>query len=154
MDEKEKKEAINSTSEAETEVKENDNAFKRFWKKTKQSVNDAVLENKIESNYNKEHKAFTLYMYNETFSKSIHGEIMNDTLVFFGEIPVKPYSVVVNDITKEAYYVIDCHTTTVKSIVDAVEYERVGTILTIDKNVCEVKVIKAGKKYYLYKGNE
>lgn len=152
MEEKDKKEAIDAEATNETEVK--DNAFKRFWKKTKQSVNDAVLESKIESNYNKEHKAYTIYMYNETFSKSIHGELIDNTLTFFGEIAVKPYSVVIYDATKEAFYVTECHATTVKSIVDGVEYERPGTVITLDRDVTEVKVIKAGKKYYLYKGNE
>ena len=156
MDDKEKKEAIDATGvENETEGEEKkDNAFKRFWKKTKQSVNDAVLESKIESSYNKAHNAYTVYGYEDLFSKSIYGEYVDDSLIFFGELEIKPYSVIVCDESKTAYYALESEKTTVKAIVDGVEYERPGMKVKLDENVEEVKVVKAGKKYFLYKGKE
>lgn len=152
MNEKDKKEAIDAEGEAKVSEEKKDNAFKKFWNKTKQSVNDAVLESKIESNYNKNHKEYTIYSYDELFNKSVYGEIVNDELLFFGEVQVKPYSVVIEDSSKDAYYVVEVHSANVKSIVDGVEYERPGTLLKLDKNVTEVKVVKAGKRYFLYKG--
>ena len=79
----------------EGEGEKKDNAFKRFWNKTKQSVNDAVLENKIRSAYEKAHKSYTIYTKNELIPTNVCGEVTDGILTVFGEEEVKPYAVVI-----------------------------------------------------------
>ena len=139
------------TEEAKEEKK--DNAFKRFWNKTKQSVNDAVLESKIRSAYEKTHKSYTVYTKNELIPKGLCGEISEGVLTVFGEEEIKPYAVVIaNDEEDKAFYAVSTEKTTVSAAVEGVTYERPGTAITLDENVEEVNVVKAGKRYFIYKG--
>lgn len=139
------------TEEPKQEKK--DNAFKRFWNKTKQSVNDAVLESKIRSAYEKAHKSYTVYTKNELIPKGLCGEISDGILTVFGEEEIKPYAVVIaNDEEDKAFYAVSTEKTTVSAAVEGVTYERPGTAVTLDENVEEVNVVKAGKRYFIYKG--
>lgn len=150
----EEKVAEETTAE-EKPAEKKDNAFKRLWKKTKQSVNDAVLESKIRSAYEKAHADFDIYMKDALFATRASGEIVDGVLTVFGKVEVKPWSVVIADNKEEtAYYVVSTSETTVKSMVEGVEYEREGTSIALDPNVEEVRVVKAGKRYFLYKGEE
>ena len=157
FDEKETEEVKAEEAKAEEtkaeEPEKKDNAFKRFWNKTKQSVNDAVLESKIRSAYEKAHKSYTIYTKNELIPKSLCGEIQDGILTVFGEEEIKPFAVVIaNDEEEKAFYVVSTEKTTVSSAVEGVTYERPGTAVTLDENVQEVNVVKAGKRYFIYKG--
>lgn len=155
MTEDEKKEAVEAEVVEETEVKaeeKKEGAFKKFWNKTKKAVGDAVLENNIESSFKKANQEFTLYQKDEAFSKALYGFFEEETITVWGKVECKPYSIVIDTKTEDAYYVLEIAEATCKSIVDGVEYERPATKLTLTKDVTEVKVVKAGKRYYLYKG--
>lgn len=135
----------------QTEKKEN--AFSKFWKKTKQSVNDAVLESKIRAAYEKAHASFTVYEKDELLSHTFSGGIEGNVLTVFGKAEIEPWSVVIaNDEKATAYYAVETAQTVVKAAVEGVEYEREGTAITLDPAVEEVNVVKAGKRYFLYKG--
>lgn len=151
LDEKETEE-INAEEAKTEESEKKDNAFKRFWQKTKQSVNDAVLESKIRSAYEKAHKSYTVYTKNELLPKSLSGEITDGILTVFGEEEIKPYAVVIEDEGDKAYYAVATKATTITAAVEGVSYERPGTAVTLDENVEEVNVVKAGKRYFIYKG--
>lgn len=148
-------EETKETAEAETAPAEKkENAFSKFWKKTKQSVNDSILEGKIRASYEKAHKQFSLYEKDALISSTLYGTIEGTTLTSFGKTEIKPYSVLIATDEGKAYYVLSGADTTVKSMVEGVEYEREGTIIELDENVEEVNVIKAGKRYFIYKGTE
>ena len=147
--------AEETKTEAGEEAPKKDNAFKRFWNKTKKSVSDAVLESKIRSAYEKAHKSYTAYAKNELLPMYLAGEINDGILTVFGYQDVKPYSVIIaNDEGDKAYYVVGTEKTSVSSTVEGVTYERPGTVITLDENVEEVNVVKAGKRYFIYKGGK
>ena len=147
--------AEETKTEAGEEAPKKDNAFKRFWNKTKKSVSDAVLESKIRSAYEKAHKSYTAYTKNELLPVYLSGEIENGVLTVFGYQDIKPYAVIIaNDDGDKAYYVTGTEKTSVSSIVEGVTYERTGTVIALDENVEEVNVVKAGKRYFIYKGGK
>lgn len=127
------------------------NIFSRAWNKTKQSVNDSILEGKIESAYKKAHLEYTNYTKDEMLSKTYYGALEGNKLTVFGNHEVKTYSVIIGP-NEKAYYVVAIEETEVTSTVEGVEYKRPGMILTLDSNVEEVNVVKAGKRYFIYKG--
>ncbi len=137
--------------EKKNETKE-ENAFSKMWKKAKQSVNDTVLEAKIRSAFEKEHEIFTVYTKNELLPKSVYGSITDGVLTVFDKVDVKAWSVIVANEDDKAYYVMSTTAATVTAEVEGVSYERPGTAIYLDENVEEVNVVKAGKRYYLYKG--
>ena len=141
------------TKEEEKKEEKKDNAFSRFWNKTKKSINDSILEGKIESAYEKDLPDFKVFEKDALLSNSVKGSLDGEKLVIFGEKEFKLFSVVL-DKDDNAFYLTKLEPTTVKSTVEEVEYERTGTILYLDKNVEEVKVVKAGKRYFIYKGTE
>lgn len=166
MDEKEKKEVIDEkepveqVDEQEPEEKpegekkeKKDNAFSRLWNKTKKSINDSILEGKIESAFEKGLPEFKVYEKDSLLSNSVKGKLEDDKLTIFGEKEFKLFAVVM-DKDENPFYLTKVEATTVKSTVEEVEYERPGTILTLDKNVEEVNVVKAGKRYFIYKGKD
>lgn len=138
-------------TESEKKEEKKPNIFSRAWNKTKQSVNDSILEGKIESAYKKAHKEYTNYTKNELLSKTFYGVLENDKLTIWGNQEVKTYSVIIGP-DDDAYYVVAIEETEVASTVEGIEYKRPGMILTLDKNVEEVNVVKAGKRYFIYKG--
>lgn len=150
IDEEKVVDAEAQTTEVKEEKKEG--SFKKFWNKTKKTVGDAVLENKIESTYKRSNNEYSLYQKDELLGKTLYGVIEGNTLTCWGKPDVKEYSVVVDNKTNTAYYVLNVAEGTVKAIVDAVEYERDGLVITLTSDVTEVNVIKAGKRYFLYKG--
>ena len=161
FDEKDTNEEVKAeetvTEEKAEEPKEEkkENAFKRFWNKTKQSVNEAVLESKIRSAYEKAHKSYTVYTKNELLPKNYAGEIKDGVLTVFGEEQIKPYAVVIaNDEEEKAFYAVSTEATAVTVAVEGVNYERPATAVTLDENVEEVNVVKAGKRYFIYKGSD
>ena len=157
MNEKEKKEAIDAEVVEDGEKKEKtekkENGFSKFFNKAKSSVNNAILESKIESAYNGANIAFTYYEKDATFGQACHGNYLSDNqIIVFGEKEIKKNSVLISSKDNKAYYITGTEKGKVTSIVEGVEYERDGTIINLDSNVEEVNVIKAGKRYFIYKG--
>ena len=138
-------------TEGEKKEEKKPNIFSRAWNKTKQSVNDSILEGKIESAYKKAHLEYTNYTKDEMLSKTYYGALEGNKLTVFGNHEVKTYSVIIGP-DEKAYYVLTIEETEVTSTVEGVEYKRPGMILTLDSNVEEVNVVKAGKRYFIYKG--
>lgn len=152
MNDKEKKEAIDAEV---NEAEKKENGFTKFFNKAKASVNSALLENKIESTFNGQNNTFSIYSKNETFGSSVHGAYTSEAkeqILIFGTREIKPYSVIIDSSDETAYYVTATSEGSVHVVVDGVEYERKGTLIDLDKNVEEVDVVKAGKRYFIYKG--
>lgn len=125
--------------------------FKTFFNKTKQKASDAILEAKIEAHYRKDHNEFTIYQKDELLSKTVFGTFEGNGIVVFGEQEIKPNSVLIDEETEKAYYVVKTQESKVRVALEGFEYEREGTHIELDDKVTEVKVIKAGKRYFLYK---
>jgi hypothetical protein len=163
MAEEEKKENVpaevkpeEKKEEAEKEEPKKENGFSRWWKDTKKKVNDSVLEDHIKSAYEDTHHAFGVYAYGEGFfnEEDVYGEIIDGSLVYFGSEAVKPDSVIIDTKDNTAYYAKESTPIEVQSTYETVVYTRQGTKLALDKNVQEVKVIKAGQRYFIYKGSD
>ena len=134
-------------------AKKKENGFSKFFNKAKASVQAAQLENEIEAAYKQDSVAFAYYEKDSLLPKTFHGKYLNDNQIeVFGEHTVKPNTIIIADKDEKAYYVESFEKTTVKATVENQEYECTGTIINLDSNVNEVNVIKAGKRYFIYKG--
>ncbi len=137
----------------ETEAEEKKpNAFSKFWNKTKQAVNDSMLEAKIESEFRKTNDEFVIYEYEKLLAKTTAGYLDGNACVLFGKITVPSDSVIIHSETDTAYYVISTEETTVDVTVDDTKYTRDATRVLLNPDVVEVKVIKANNKYFIYNG--
>lgn len=135
-----------------------ESSFKQFFKKAKASLDQSVLEDKIKSAYRKNHVEFDYYSYGENAlfgGNCVFGSLEREILTYFGTEAIPPYSVLIDCKTEKAYYATEERSdTTVSAIVEGVAYERAGKRIRLDPNVEEVKVVKAGKRYFIYKGKE
>lgn len=136
----------------ETVKEEKENSFKKFWKKTKDGFNNMMLDSKIETTFNKENTEYTIYQKDELLSTTVYGYLDGDKIIVFGEKNPKLYSVIADQNANKVYYIKGVAKTMVDVTIDGVTYSRPGTIIETEDEVVEVNVIKAGKKYYLYKG--
>lgn len=155
---KETKDAVDAEyTEKKAEAKK-ENSFKQFFKKAKASLDQSMLEDKIKSAYKKDHGEFDYYSYGENAlfgGNCVFGSLEGDTLTYLGTDAIPLYSVLIDCKTEKAYYVTEEGSdTTVSTIVDGVTYERPGKTIRLDQNVEEVKIVKAGKRYFIYKGKE
>lgn len=130
----------------------NKNIISSTIESLKMKVADLVLENKIENNFKQNNTTFILYTKDNVLSTSLSGKIDNNLLTVYGDHKIPKYSIIVNECNKKAYYVLNTTTTEIKTNYNSNNYIRKGTIITLDEKVEEVNVIKAGKKYYIYKG--
>ncbi len=139
-------------SEEKKEEKK-ENGFSQFWNKVKSSVNDAVLESKLENKFREANTAFRVYQKDDLIGGSnVYGYYEGDNIVVWGQQSVKNFSVIIDDSTHEAYYVVGSEETTTNVEFEGTTYERTATNIAIDRNVEEVAVIKADKRYFIYKG--
>ncbi len=138
--------------EKKDEEEKKPNAFSKFWNKTKQAVNDSLLESKIENEFRKKNDEFIIYEYEKLLPKSTAGYLEDKAVVLFGKIEVPSDSVIVHKEKDTAYYVISTEETTVTGKVEDEEYTRDATRVLLNPDVVEVKVIKANNKYYIYNG--
>ena len=138
--------------EKKDEEEKKPNAFSKFWNKTKQAVNDSMLESKIENEFRKKNDEFIIYEYEKLLPKSTAGYLEDKAVVLFGKIEVPSDSVIVHKEKDTAYYVISTEETTVTVKVEDEEYTRDATRVLLNPDVVEVKVIKANNKYYIYNG--
>ncbi|MCH3908942.1 MAG: hypothetical protein LKF75_02255 [Bacilli bacterium] len=130
--------------------------FKKWWNSTKKSVDDSILEGKIKSAYVDAHTLFDVYSYDGGLfdGSSVYGEIKDGALTYFGDLEIKPYSVIISSKDQKAYYALESEKVQVESAVEGTTYSRPGFKVTLDEKVEEVPVIKAGKRYFLYKGKK
>lgn len=133
-------------------MSENKNFLSSTINNIKNKISDIVLENKIESSYKQNNTTFTLYTKDNILSTTLSGRINNNELIVYGDHKIPKYSVIVNECNKKAYYVLNTSTTEIKTNYNSTYYIRKGTKILLDENVEEVNVIKAGKKYFIYKG--
>lgn len=150
-----------------------ENGFTKFFHKVGKNISDANRESKLESAYKENARQFSIYEENATFGGSTkYGKIIDETHVeLYGELKDNqiPFSSVLviepQDKDKELpkfFYVVsekqdenDVVTLKIKEKEDDKEveneYKRPVTILTLDPEVKEVRVIKVNKKYFLRK---
>jgi hypothetical protein len=146
---KEEKEVV----EAEVVDDKKENGFKKFFGKVKKGVNDSMLEAKKENNYASEHSEFKAYTKDSLFPRKLSGEIVDGSLICFGNVEFPKGSVIIDENDK-AYYVVSVEKTTVTSKVDDVTYDCEGSKIALDENVEEVNVIKADSRYFIFKGED
>lgn len=150
----EKKEVIEAEFVEKESSPKKENAFSKFWNKTKQNINDALLESKIESSFKKTHNEFTLYKKDSFLTTTLFGTLDNYILDVFGKHEVDNFNIIVDTKDNKAYYIIKKEIIEVESIVDGVIYKRSGTRFYLKDDLVEVNVIKAGNRYFIYKGND
>ncbi len=143
---------VEDNSEKSEKQEKKENAFTSFWKKAKQDFNNSMLESKIENTFNNQNTEYTIYQKGELLSMTVYGYLDGDRIIVFGEKDPKKYSVIMDQKNEKVYYISNVSKATVNVTVDGVSYERPATVIETDDEVVEVNVIKAGKKYYLYKG--
>ena len=148
-----------------------ENGFTSFFKKVGKDISNAAKESKLESTYNSEHDSLSIYVDGILGCLSKHGKIIDETHAeIYGELKKDevPFSSILvfepsdKKVAPEMYYITatshtDDDMTTIKikekdgdKEVEN-EYKRPITILTLDKNIKEVNVIKVHNKYILKK---
>lgn len=137
-----------------------------FFAKFKKSVSDSFAEANVEAAYRKAHRNFSLYTGEGVFAivKNLYGELAEDgkSALVYGEQDVPYGSVLVleprdkdTELPKFFYAVgIEKNPTLTVSVAvkkdDAVEtVVRPATLIHLDADVKEVKVVKVGEKYFL-----
>jgi len=127
-----------------------------WWARQKKKMADNNLESSIRRAYEQAHHRFDAYPYDGGLFSTVelYGDIEEGALVCFGEKEIKPFSVIIDKKDNKAYYAGTSSKVTVKSTFESTEYERPGTRVELDPNVDEVLVIKADKRYFIYKGAE
>ena len=117
----------------------------------KDKINEYIIENKIELKFKNNNIPFQLYESKNLFPICLSGYYENSKIVVYGTPKINNNSIIINMNNKEAYYVIDTKNTEIKITYEDKEYVKKATMISIDKNVKEVEVIKAGKRYFLLK---
>lgn len=115
-----------------------------------------MLESHIASAYQDAHHAFGVYGKGDGIfgGSNVYGEIVSGSLVYFGTDEIKPYSVIIDSKDNKAYYALKSEKIDVVAKYDGTEYTRPGTKIKLDAKVEEVNVVKADKRFFIYKGEE
>lgn len=150
-------EVVNEEPKEEKKEEKKESGWKKFWAGAKKSIDDSLLESRLQSAYNDKKAAFTVYSENGGLlgGKTLRGTLDGNELVYYihnDEKGVQPDTVLVQDSDKKAFYVVKCEKKTVIINYDGQDYEREGYRLELNPDVKEVRVIKAGDKYYLKPG--
>jgi len=156
VEETSEKETVKAETVNPDEKKQEEGGFKKWWKNTKKSVNDTILESKIESSFKNAHHGYNIYKHDGGLfnSSTCYGDIKDEALIYWGEDKIEPYSLIIDTKDNKAYYALDSEPVTVSSTVDGTVYERKGTSIKLNADVEEVDVIKGGDRYFLYKGKK
>lgn len=174
MAEEEKKEETKEEPKEEKKEKKG-NWFTKTWGNIKKGVSDSNRESNLEKEYCKDAKTFTVYT-GSLLTKTFHGKVYEDgkSAEVYGEVEDDelPYSCVLcvepentdKELPKYFYVLGHKHeeanmvTLKIKEKVEDKEveneYQRPLTILTLDPEMVEVKVIKVHDTYYLKKEEE
>lgn len=148
-----KKEKIIEGSPIEENYKQekSENGFKNFWNKTKKGLTDLVQDSKIENAFNSQNTEFTIYQKDQLLSTTVFGYLDTDKIIIYGKRDFALNSVIIDENSNKPYYIKKLSDTTIDVKLNDTIYSKPGTIIETDEQVIEVNVIKAGKKYYLYK---
>jgi hypothetical protein len=138
-----------------------------FWSKLKKDISDSNRESNIEHAYNDKATEVEVYVGNQVFNeKTYHGmfDAEKKTITVFGVVDIPYSSVLVKrpaNPDKELpvfYYVVGCkHDDSIKvkaTITEndkPVDYERPATLLTLDPQVEEIKVVKVKDTFFRLK---
>ncbi len=170
-------EKVIDAEEVKTEEKKEkkENGFSKFFHKVGKSISDASRDSKLESLYKENAQELSIYLEDASFlsgSLTKYGKFLDETHVeIYGTLGEKeiPFSSVLvvepKDKDKELpkyYYVVsskhdenDLVSLKLKEKIDDKEveneYKKPVTILTLDPEVKEVKVIKVRNTYFLRK---
>lgn len=145
----EEKEVIDTkVEECDAKEEKKENAFSKFFKKTKESVSNSVLEMKIDNKFRNDHDEASVYSGN-ILPETLYGYLEDNTFIAYGEHEFKKNSILI--FKDKPYYVDEVNEAVVEVILDGVSYERKASKYKLDANVTEVNVIKADKHYYLVK---
>lgn len=175
MAEEEKKEEIKEENKPEEKKEKKGNWFSKTWGNIKKSVSDSNRESNLENEYRKTAKNFSIYtggllpttkygkINEEAKTAEIYGEVKEDEIPYSCILCVEPEN---KDKELPKYYYVlghkheesDVVTLKIKEKVDDKEveneYQRPLTILSLDPEMIEVKVIKVKDTYYLKKEEE
>jgi hypothetical protein len=152
----EKKDEMKDEKKDETKSDEKkESGFSKWWKGTKAKVDSDMLESHIQSAYATTHGTFDVYNYEGGLFNgfSVNGEIVDGALIYWAKDPIKEFAVAVDRKDNKAYYVGTSEPVDLKVTYEGTDYVRKGLKATLDANVEEVHVVKADKRYFLYKGN-
>ncbi len=130
---------------------ETNNILQKIYEKSKEKINQIILENKIQNKFRDDHNTYTLYIKDSIFIFKIYGYLLNNQIQIYGIHNIPKSSILVDDSSKEMYCITNITETDIVVKVDEQEYNRKGMLLNYEKNLEEVDVIKVGKKYYKYK---
>lgn len=128
--------------------------FSKWWKGTKSKMDADMLESHIQNAYAQAHRTFDVYNFEGGLfnGSSVIGEVVDGSLIYWGSDAVKEFAVIVDRKDNKAYCAGKSESVDVKATYEGTEYTRKGTKTLLDPSVEEVKVIKADKRYFLYKG--
>ena len=146
-------EAKGKEEEKKDETKK-DSGFSKWWKGTKAKMDADILEGHIQNAYAQAHRSFDVYAHEGGIFNggSAIGEIVDGSLIYWGDKAVEEFAVVVDSKDNKAYYTGKSEPIDLTVKFEGTDYVRKGTKTTLDSNVEEVDVVKAGKRYFLYKG--
>lgn len=123
-----------------------------FFSRLKKNFDDTMLESNIKGAYEKAHRSFDIYSEKDGIfgGTGCYGDIKDGYLEYLGDEKIAEGNVIIDSLDDKAYYAAsECERIKVSAVVDGTVYERDGYKIALDPNVKEVKVIKAGKRYFL-----
>jgi len=150
-DEEQPEETAESTEAPKEEAKPKES----FWARAKNSLSKAVLEDKLNAAYRNAHAEYSYYTYgnDSVFGGStVYGTLSDNVLTYLSDAKIPVGSIIIDEKTEKAYLVASERSDAEVTIpLEGQEYTRKGSSIKLDPEVTEVKVIKAGKRYFLYK---
>lgn len=153
MSEEEKKE-----DKKDTEVKEEkkEGKISGFFKKMGNKINDATYDMRAESDFNKNHRKYTVYTGAELLSPSInlYAEEYDGkkTILALGiDEDVKKGCVIVDEETENAYYIDGVENSEITFEFEEKKNTKPAMKIKLGALAESVEVIKANDKYYIKK---
>lgn len=148
-----KKEKIIIDAEySEKESIKKNNKFSKIFETIKKNLNHTFLEAKIDNSYKKDHDEFKIYQKDAVLPITIYGKINGMYLETISNVSISKYSIVLDCSNNKTYYIFNKKEIEINVVVDNVKYTKLGTKYLLKDDLEEVDVIKAGKRFYIYKG--
>jgi len=144
----------NKRNEEKKDETKKDSCFSKWWKGTKAKMDADIFEGHIQNAYAQTHRTFDVYNHEGGIfnGDSAVGEIVDGSLIYWGDKPIAEYAVVVDRKDNKASYTGKSESINLTVKYEGTDYVRKGTKTGLDPHVEEVDVVKAGKRYFLYKG--
>ncbi len=150
----EAEEVSNESADDKSGKEKKEGAFSKWWSGVKKNISDAQYESALEREWSKKANTYRVYGYSDLLFKTVEGVRDGETLTVYGDKEIKDWSVVVSVKSGKAYYCAAVKKGKLTVDYDGKRETRPATVITLDDKVKQVKVIRAGDKYYEYKGNE